>query len=79
MQSQDTGPELFVEVLGVLAVAADAACGDGRDSSSDSTAAASGEAGSSGVVPWQLMPGVKLQELLAFLVACFQPGVCSPP
>lgn len=79
LQSQDTEPELFVEVLGVLAAAADAACGSGDGCGGSSDEAAGAAAGSNGVVPWQLMPGVVLQELLAFLVVCFQPGALPPP
>lgn len=76
-QSQETGPELFVEVLGTLATAADAACGSGSSDSSDAgPAAACGSDGGcgGGTPPWHLMQGVVLEELLAFLAACFQPG-----
>lgn len=75
MQAHETGPELFVEVLGTLAVAADAACG-----SSNSDGAAGNEAAGSsggGVAPWQLMRGVGVPDLLAFLVACFQQGTMA--
>lgn len=69
-QSHETGPELFVEVLGTLATAADAAGGrSGGDAGcSDGTGG--------GVAPWLLTRGVQLEELLAFLVACFQQGGC---
>lgn len=85
VQSHETGPELFVEVLGTLATAADAACGsssnaDGSDAAGDagsnvgSCGSNGGGCGSSGPAPWQLMHGVTLQDVLAFLVGCFQQG-----
>lgn len=78
LQSHETGPELFVEVLGTLSIAADAACGSNSNSSDAAGDTARGDDSSSssaGMAPWQLMRGVTLQELLAFLVACFQQGV----
>jgi hypothetical protein len=36
---------------------------------------AAGACSSSSMPPWQLMPGVSLQALLAFLAACLQPGM----
>jgi hypothetical protein len=81
VQSHETGPELFVEVLGTLATAADAACGSSSSSSNaegtDAAAAGAGGSGSDGLAPWQLMHGVTLQDVLAFLVGCFQQGAAS--
>jgi len=88
LQSPDTGPELFVEVLGTLATAADAAgsyssrssngpAGGGMAATEADTADASILDSSSGVAPWQLMRGVGLQDLLALLAACLQPGACK--
>lgn len=88
LQSPDTGPELFVEVLGTLATAADAAgssssssrngpAGGGMAATEAETADASIPDGSSGVAPWRLMRGVGLQDLLALLAACLQPGACK--
>lgn len=65
MQSHNTGPELFVEVLGTLATAADAVAGSSGGGSGGS---------SSEAAPWTHMEEVSLQDLLAFLAGCFQQG-----
>lgn len=65
VQSAATGPELFVEVLGTLAAAADACTGG--SSSADAVAGSSSS-------PWALMCDVSPQGVVAFLSACLVPG-----